>query len=367
MDNQEQQLGKLRNEIDRIDRSIMELVSERAKCAQKVADVKQQAQGESDAVFYRPEREAQVLRGIMDRNPGPLGDEEMARIFRQIMSSCLALEQPMRVAFLGPEGTFTQSAALKHFGHSTVSVPLDSIDEVFREVESGAADYGVAPIENSTEGMVHHTLDMFRESSLQICGEVELRIHQHLLTADGVELDSIKRIYSHQQSLAQCRSWLDARFPSVERVAVSSNAEAARRAAQEKSTNVAAIAGDMAAELYDLQLAVSNIEDQPDNTTRFLVIGKQQTGPSGKDKTSLLVAARNKPGALYHLLEPFHRLGISLTRIETRPSSMGKWGYIFYIDCEGHHSEEVLQQVMKILVDEAQELKLLGSYPQAVL
>ncbi|MCW8885022.1 MAG: prephenate dehydratase [Motiliproteus sp.] len=367
MDKQEQQLGKLRDEIDRIDRSIMELVSERANCAQKVAEVKQQAQGEGSAVFYRPEREAQVLRRVMERNQGPLGDEEMARVFRQIMSSCLALEQPMRIAFLGPEGTFTQSAALKHFGHSTVSVPLDSIDEVFREVESGAADYGVVPIENSTEGMVHHTLDMFRESSLQICGEVELRIHQHLLKSDATKLDEVERIYSHQQSLAQCRRWLDARFPSVERVAVSSNAEAARRAALEKDSKVAAIAGDMAAELYDLQVAVANIEDQPDNATRFLVIGKQQTGPSGKDKTSLLVAARNKPGALYHLLEPFHQLGISLTRIETRPSSMGKWGYIFYIDCEGHCTEEALQNVMKILATEAQDLKLLGSYPQAVL
>ncbi len=367
MSNQEQHLGKLRNEIDRLDQNIMELVSERAKCAQQVAEVKQQAEGKQAAVFYRPEREAQVLRGIMDRNPGPLGDEEMARIFRQIMSSCLALEQPLHVAFLGPEGTFTQSAALKHFGHSTVSVPMASIDEVFREVESGAADYGVVPIENSTEGMVHHTLDMFRESSLTICGEVELRIHQHLLKSSAVELDSVVRIYSHQQSLAQCRRWLDARFPSVERVAVSSNAEAARRAAVEKGSHVAAIAGDMAAELYDLDIAVENIEDQPDNTTRFLVVGRQQTGASGKDKTSLLISARNKPGALYHLLEPFHRFGISLTRIETRPSGNGAWGYIFYIDCEGHVTDEPIQQVMAVLTDEAQDLKLLGSYPLAVL
>ncbi|WP_207063740.1 prephenate dehydratase [Motiliproteus sp. SC1-56] len=366
MSDQEQQLGKLRQEIDRIDQQILQLVSDRARCAQQVAEVKQTAPDQG-AVFYRPEREAQVLRRIMDTNPGPLDGEEVAKVFRQIMSACLALEQPMHIAFLGPEGTFTQAAALKHFGHSVISVPLHSIDEVFREVESGAAHYGVVPIENSTEGMVHHTLDMFRESTLTICGEVELRIHQHLLAADGVDLDNVSRIYSHQQSLAQCRRWLDARYPGVERVAVSSNAEAARRAAAEKDEQAVAIAGDMAAELYNLKAVVENIEDQPDNTTRFLVVGNQLTGPSGRDKTSMLVAARNKPGALYHLLEPFHRFGISLTRIETRPSGMGTWGYIFYIDCEGHYSDAPIQKVMKEIGDEAQELKLLGSYPQAVL
>ncbi|HEY5717059.1 MAG TPA: prephenate dehydratase [Motiliproteus sp.] len=362
----DQQLAELRVEIDQLDREILDLVSRRAICAQRVAEVKQQNPA-ADAVFYRPEREAQVLRNIMAHNPGPLGGEEVARVFRQIMSSCLALEQPMQIAFLGPEGTFTQSAALKHFGHSVISKPLHSIDEVFREVESKTAHYGVVPIENSTEGMVHHTLDMFRNSSLKICGEVELRIHQHLLAADGVDLNSVTRIYSHQQSLAQCRRWLDARYPSVERVAVSSNAEAARRAAEERADNVVAIAGDMAAELYGLNRVVESIEDQPDNTTRFLVIGNQLVGPSGKDKTSMLISARNKPGTLYHLLEPFHRQGISLTRIETRPSGMGAWGYIFYIDCEGHFSDATLQQVMREVADEAMELKLLGSYPQAVL
>ncbi len=367
MSEQERQLKVLRGDIDAIDRNILALVSERARCAQRVAEVKQRFQGEDSAVFYRPEREAQVLRKIMDANEGPLDGEEVARIFRQVMSSCLALEQPMHIAFLGPEGTFTQSAALKHFGHSVVSVPLHSIDEVFREVESAAAHYGVVPIENSTEGMVHHTLDMFRGSPLKICGEVELRIHHHLLAGPDVAVDAIQRIYSHQQSLAQCRSWLDARFPGVERVAVSSNAEAARRAAAEADQGAAAIAGDMAVELYGLNKLVEAIEDQPDNTTRFLVIGNQLTGPSGKDKSSLLVSARNKPGALYHLLEPFHRLGLSLTRIETRPSGVGTWGYIFYIDFEGHYSEPAVQEVLKELADEAVEIKLLGSYPRAVL
>lgn len=367
MSDQATQLGKLRDEIDEIDRQIMELVSQRARCAQRVAEVKQTylREGES-VVFYRPEREAQVLRRVMELNPGPLDGEEMAKIFRQVMSSCLALEEPMHIAFLGPEGTFTQTAAIKHFGHSVISLPLASIDEVFREVESGSAHYGVVPIENSTEGMVNHTLDMFRVSPLQICGEVELRIHHHLLLAEGTDADKVTRIYSHQQSLAQCRRWLDARYPKAERVAVSSNAEAARLVAEEKGLS-AAIAGDTASEMYDLQIAAEKIEDHPDNSTRFLVIGLQKTGPSGKDKTSMLVSARNKPGALYHLLEPFHRLGISLTRIETRPSGQAAWGYIFYIDCEGHCQDEAVQAVMKELEAETLELKLLGSYPQAVL
>lgn len=368
MSDQETELLKLRDEIDAIDQQIMALVSRRAGCAQRVAEVKQAHLGEGESVvFYRPEREAQVLRRVMELNPGPLDGEEMAKIFRQVMSSCLALEQPMQIAFLGPEGTFTQEAAIKHFGHSVISVPMGSIDEVFREVESGATHYGVVPIENSTEGMVNHTLDMFRVSSLQICGEVELRIHHHLLMAEAVDPNQITRIYSHQQSLAQCRRWLDARYPGAERVAVSSNAEAARMVAADNSGKVAAIAGGSAAELYGLKIAVEKIEDHPDNSTRFLVIGQQKTGPSGRDKTSLLVSARNKPGALFHLLEPFHRLGISLTRIETRPSGNTAWGYIFYIDCEGHFQDENMAEVMRELAEETLELKLLGSYPQAVL
>ncbi len=368
MSDQETQLSALREEIDAIDQQVMELISQRARCAQRVAEVKHETLAEGEkVVFYRPEREAQVLRGVMEKNPGPLSGEEMAKIFRQVMSSCLALEQPMRVAFLGPEGTFTQTAAVKHFGHSVVNVSNSSIDEVFREVESAAVDYGVVPIENSTEGMVNHTLDMFRISPLQICGEVELRIHHHLLTLEGADPNKITKIYSHQQSLAQCRQWLDARYPSTERIAVSSNAEAAQRVAEANDPRIAAIAGDTAAELYSLTHAVEKIEDKPDNSTRFLVIGRQKTGPSGKDKTSILVTARNKPGALYHLLEPFHRLGISLTRIETRPSGNAAWGYIFYIDFEGHQQDQEVVAVLEELNEECLELKLLGSYPQAVL
>ncbi|MEH6576478.1 MAG: prephenate dehydratase [Amphritea sp.] len=366
MSDQEKELQVLRDQIDSIDRQIHTLLNDRARCAQKVAEVKQKYQGAQDAVFYRPEREAQVLRRVMARNEGPLDDKEVARLFREVMSVCLALEEPMRVAFLGPEGTFTQQAVNKHFGQSASCMPFNSTDEVFREVEAGGAHYGVVPIENSTEGMVNHTLDLFKRFNLQICGEVELRIHHHLLRSGGADITGITRIYSHQQSLAQCRSWLDSNFPSVERIAVSSNAEAARLAAEE-GANVAAIASDMAAELYQLNVVTRNIEDQPDNTTRFLIIGDQKVDKSGQDKTSILVSARNKPGALYELLEHFHSHKISLTRIETRPGGQGAWNYMFYIDFEGHFSDDNVQRVLQELESESVELKLLGSYPVAVL
>jgi len=367
---QEQELGQLRQDIDHIDQQIQKLINQRAGCAQRVAEVKQSHQGVDQAVFYRPEREAQVLRNVMARNEGPLDDEEMARLFRELMSACLAHEQPMRIAFLGPQGTFTQAAALKHFGHSVISAPMASIDEVFREVEAKRANYGVVPIENSSEGMINNTLDSFRNSSLVISGEVEMRIHQNLMVKAGTDLAKVERIYSHSQSLAQCRSWLDNHMPHAERFAVSSNAEAARRVAQQSGEDegkVAAIAGTMAAELYELELSHENIEDQPDNTTRFLIVGHATVPASGQDKTSLLVLARNKPGALYHILEPFHRHDVSMTSIESRPSGQGAWGYVFYIDFEGHSSDPKVQDVLQDLDQDSIEVRLLGSYPQAVL
>jgi len=363
-------LGQLRDEIDRIDNEVQQLINKRAQCAQQVAEVKKEIEGSDDVLFYRPEREAQVLRSVMARNEGPVDDEEMARIFREIMSICLALEHPMKIAFLGPEGTFTQSAALKHFGHSVTSVPMTSIDEVFREVESGAANYGVVPVENSTEGMVNSTLDSFMHSSLKICGEVELRIHQNLLVKEIVAPEKITRIYSHEQSLAQCRQWLNANLPQAERVSVSSNAEAARMVAEGVGAEdgvVAAIAGDMAAELYQLIRLTEKLEDQPDNTTRFLIIGNQTVPASGCDKTSVIAATRNKPGALYQLLEPFQRENISLTRVETRPSESGTWAYVFFMDFEGHSDDATVRKVLEEISDETVELKLLGSYPKAVL
>ncbi len=365
MSDEEARLGELREQIDRLDAQIMDLISARAQCAQEVAHVKMDANPGQDVVFYRPEREAQVLRRIKEANPGPLPDEEMARLFREIMSACLALEQPMRVAFLGPAGTFTQAAALKHFGHSVLSVPMPAIDAVFREVESGAARYGVVPVENSTEGMVNHTLDMFISSPLRICGEVQIRIHHHLMRRAGEMDQPLARIYSHQQSFAQCRQWLDVHHYGIERITVSSNAEAARRAASEPGS--AAIAGDMAAQLYDLEILAGKIEDRPDNTTRFLIIGREAVSASGHDKTSILISMRNRPGALYQLLEPFHRAGISLTRIETRPSPSGTWAYVFYIDFEGHMDDPAISRLLEGLEENAVELKRLGSYPTGVL
>ena len=363
MSEQEKELRVLRDQIDSIDRQMHELLNKRAKCAQSVAEVKQKHQGDQSAVFYRPEREAQVLRAVMERNEGPLADKEVARLFREIMSVCLALEEPMRVAFLGPEGTFTQQAAQKHFGHSARNLPMQSLRDVFREVQSGAAHYGVVPIENSTEGVISHTLDLFKQYDLKICGEVEVPVHLHLLVNKGDDLDAIKRIYSHQQSLAQSRDWLDARYPHVEKIAVSSNAEAARIAAGE-GTGSAAIAGDMAADLYELDQAIKNIEDQADNATRFLIIGDQDVGSSGDDKTSILISVPDTPGALYQLLEPFHRYQLSLTRVETRSSSKNS---LFYIDFEGHSESELVQKALSELIQSSIELKILGSYPRAVL
>lgn len=358
------ELKKLREQIDGIDDRIRALVVERAQCAHRVADVKRASDGDA-TVFYRPEREAQVLRRMKDADNAPLPGEAMARIFREIMSACLALEQQMKVAYLGPEGTFTQQAALKHFGHAAQTLPLAAIDDVFREVEAGAVHYGVVPVENSTEGMVTHTLDSFMRFGLRICGEVELRIHHHLLISENNKRESITRVYSHQQSLAQCRQWLDTHLPGVERVAVSSNAEAARRIRGE--WNAAAIAGDMAAELYGLSKVAENIEDNPDNTTRFLIIGRDTVARSGDDKTSLLVSTRDKPGALYRLLEPFNREGITLTRLESRPSKSSKWSYVFFIDCVGHQDDVKVQAALNAVADEVLEVRILGSYPKAVL
>ncbi len=363
---EKEQLLALRNRIDSLDAQILELISQRARCAEEVAKVKTAhlRPGEK-VVYYRPEREAEVLRRIMQLNQGPLADEEVARLFREIMSACLALEQPLRVAYLGPEGTFTQAAAIKHFGHSVISEPMAAIDEVFREVVGGAVNYGVVPVENSTEGAVNHTLDSFLEHDLQICGEVELRIHHHLLVGENTRTDKISRIYSHAQSLAQCRKWLDAHYPNVERVAVSSNAEAAKRVQSE--WNSAAIAGDMAAELYGLTRIAEKIEDRPDNATRFLIIGRDHVQPTGDDKTSIIVSTHNKPGALHELLLPFHQNGVDLTRIETRPSRSGKWTYVFFIDFAGHQSDPLVQAALEQISAEAVDLKVLGSYPRAVL
>ncbi len=362
-DNAVPDLASLRNRIDAVDRKIQELINERARYAQQVGLSKGDSSSAVD--YYRPEREAEVLRAVLERNEGPLRDEEMLRLFREIMSACLAQQDPLKISYLGPEGTFTQTAVYKHFGHSVRALPFATIDEVFQEVESGAADFGVVPIENSTEGTVNHTLDMFLNSPLKIGGEVELRIEQHLLSTDD-GLDSIERICAHEQSLAQCRGWLREYLPHVELIGVSSNATGARRARDEQGT--ASIGGQAAADVYKLNILVNNIEDRPDNTTRFLVIGRKLLASSGKDKTTILVSTSDTEGAgvLHTLLQPFATHGVSMTRIESRPSRRKNWDYVFFIDLEGHAEESPLKDALAELKEGSSLFRLIGAYPKAV-
>ena len=356
-------LASIRDRIDTVDRKIQELINERARYAQQVGISKGELSSAVD--YYRPEREAAVLRAVLERNEGPLRDEEMLRLFREIMSACLAQQDPLKVSYLGPEGTFTQTAVYKHFGHSVRGLPFSTIDEVFQEVESGAADFGIVPIENSTEGTINHTLDMFLTSPLKICGEVELRIEQHLLSTDE-GLDSIKRICAHEQSFAQCRGWLREYLPHIELIGVSSNATGARRSRDEHGT--AAIGGQAAAEVYGLKVLVNNIEDRPDNTTRFLVIGRKLLAASGEDKTTVLVSTPGTEGAgvLHALLQPFATHGVSMTRIESRPSRRQNWDYVFFIDLEGHAEEPPLKDALAELQENSSLFRLIGAYPKAV-
>jgi len=357
-------LTAVRERIDGVDQQIQRLLNERARLAQRVGLTKSRTEG--GAEFYRPEREAQVLRAVRERNRGPLRDEEVVRLFREIMSACLAQQEPLKVAYLGPEATFSQTAVLTHFGHSVRSLPLGSIDEVFHEVESAAADFGVVPIENSTEGTVNHTLDRFLSSPLKICGEVELRIHHHLM-GNMNALGRIVRICSHPQSLAQCRLWLQEHLPDIEQIPVASNGEAARRARDERGT--AAIAGQTAAEVYGLKVLAGQIEDRSDNSTRFLVLGRKLLAPSGQDRSTLLVSVghTDAPGALHRLLEPLARHRVSMTRIESRPSHRRKWDYVFFIDIDGHAEEPHVARALASLKRRASLFRLLGSYPRAVL
>jgi chorismate mutase / prephenate dehydratase len=357
-------IATLRTRIDGVDRQIQELIAERARYAKEIGVIKGLT---STAEFYRPEREAQVLRKVVERNDGPLRDEEMVRLFRELMSACLAQEEPLKVAYLGPEGTFTQSAVFKHFGHSVHALAVATIDDVFHEVESGTADFGVAPIENSSEGTVNiHTLDMFLTSPLKICGEIELRIHQNLM-GRMQDLKDIKRICSHPQSLAQCRGWLLQHLPDVETVPVASNAEAARRARDEEGT--AALAGEAAAKVYGLRILFSTVEDRDDNTTRFVVIGRKLFPASGKDKTSVLVSARESegPGVLLHLLGPLSRHGVNMTRIESRPSRKKKWDYVFFVDLDGHAEDAHVSKALDEIKAKSSFFKVVGSFPKAIL
>ncbi|KGM57681.1 prephenate dehydratase [Lysobacter arseniciresistens ZS79] len=356
------ELQALRERIDGIDREIQALITERAQFAGQVGRAKGELAAAID--YYRPEREAQVLRRVVDRNEGPLDDGALVRLFREIMSACLAQQEPLKIGFLGPEGTHSQQAVYKHFGHSIHGLPLVSLEEVFGEVESGAADFGVVPVENSTQGTIQSTLDMFLTSRVRICGEVEMRVHQHLLSRGG-RIEDIERVYSHPQSFAQCKAWLRQYLPDAEKIPVASNAEAARRA--RNADDAAAIAGISAATVYGLKNVAGPIEDRPDNTTRFLVLGRELFPPSGNDRTSLLVFIKDQPGALHHVLAPFARHGLSMNRIESRPGHTGRWQYAFFIDVGGHANEDAMRRALDELAEFAQEVRVLGSYPVAIV
>lgn len=348
-----------RDAIDSIDSTILRLLNERAAHAHAIGELK------GSRAVYRPEREAEVLRRIQSLNRGPLPDETVARLFREIMSECLAMERPLTITYLGPQGTFTEQAAIKHFGHAAHTQPCASIDDCFHQVEARQADYAVVPVENSTEGSVGRSLDLLVSTPLQACGEVVLRIHHHLLRSVA-HREGISKVYAHAQALAQCHDWLNNNLPdTVARISVSSNAEAARLAAEE--TTAAAIASQMAAERYRLTQLANNIEDEPNNTTRFLILGHRDTESTGHDKTSLIVSAPNKAGAIHHLLQPFSAHGVSMTKLESRPSRAGLWAYVFFIDIEGHRHDKHIQSALDDLSERAAFIKLIGSYPTAVL
>ncbi|HTH58541.1 MAG TPA: prephenate dehydratase [Paraburkholderia sp.] len=351
-------LKPLRDRIDAIDTQLIALLNKRAAVALEVGEVKKHY----NAPVFRPEREVQVIARLQQMSEGPLEDVHIAAIWREIMAASRALEKTQTVAFLGPVGTYSEQAMFEYFGQAVEGLPCPSIDEVFRAVEAGAAEFGVVPVENSTEGAVSRTLDLFLQTQLLIGGELALPIHHNLLTLNGT-LAGVTRVCAHPQALAQCQHWLNANAPHLERQPVSSNAEAARVAAADPT--VAAIAGERAATYYGLQVASALIQDDPHNRTRFVMIGKTPAGPSGYDQTSTIVSVKNEPGAMYRLLEPLARHGVSMTRFESRPARVGTWEYNFYIDFEGHRDDERVAAALNELGSKAAFVKILGSYPRA--
>ena len=349
-------LKPLRDQIDAVDAQILDLLNQRGRIAQSVGHVK----AKTDAPVFRPEREAQVLRGVAERNPGPLASSDIQTIFREIMSACRALEKRVTVAFLGPPGTYSEQAALQHFGSAIESMACVSIDEVFRAAEAGTADFGVVPIENSTEGTINRTLDLLLQTPLIISGELSIPVHHSLMTKSG-SMEGIRRICAHSQALAQCQTWLNQHFPNIERQAVASNGEAAKMAADDHAT--AAVASEMAGQKYNLQVVHAHIQDDPQNRTRFAVIGRLQTVPSGNDQTSLALSVKNQAGAVYRMLAPLAKHGVSMTRFESRPARTGSWEYNFFIDVEGHAQDAKVASALAELKEHAAFFKLLGSYP----
>lgn len=346
----------LRQQIDAIDAQILDLLSQRGRVAQEVGHVK----AETNAPVFRPEREAQVLRGVATRNPGPLKNQDVQTIFREIMSACRALEKRVTVAYLGPAGTFSEQAVYQQFGSAVEGLPCSSIDEVFRAAEAGTADFGVVPVENSSEGAINRTLDLLLATTTLISGEVSIPVHHSLMTKTG-SMEGVTVVCAHSQALAQCQVWLNLHHPDIERRAVASNAEAAVMASQDPS--IAAIASEMAGQQYQLGVVQAHIQDDPHNRTRFVVIGSLETGRSGRDRTSMVLAVPNTAGAVYKLLAPLATHGVSMTRFESRPARMGTWEYYFYVDVEGHRQDAPVARALQELHDNAAFFKLLGSYP----
>jgi len=351
-------LSELRRQIDAIDDQILELLNRRAGVVIEVGRAKAGEQKE----FYVPSREQAIYERLTAASAGPFPKEAIRRVFREIISASLSLEQPMKVAFLGPQATFTHVAAMQQFGFSAQLVPQKSIPAVFDEVLRGRAHYGVVPVENSTEGVVSHTLDMFMESDLKINAEILLGISHDLLSRSG-RIEDVRKVVSHPQALAQCRKWLEENLPDIPLVDVASTALAAQMAAEDEMA--AAVASEMAATLYGLQVLKPKIEDNPNNFTRFLVIGTKTPDRSGRDKTSVMFSTKDEPGILYRMLEPFSKRGINLSKIESRPMKKKAWEYIFFLDMEGHIAEEGVFAAIEELRGYCQFLKVLGSYPRA--
>jgi chorismate mutase/prephenate dehydratase len=348
-------LRKLRRRIDDLDRKITGLLNARAKISLDIAELKQR----SGRSIYSPDREREVLRKISKVNKGPLNTQAMGSIYREIMSSSLAMNAPLKIAYLGPEATFTHLAALKRFGSQLTYIPCDSISDCFMEVEKGNADYGVVPIENSIEGVISHTLDMFMDSDLKICAQVILDVAHNLLA--NCRLDRVKRVYSNPNVFGQCRLWLQNNVPCAELIEVSSTTRAAQIASREKYS--ACIASSLAAKIYKLKVIASDIQDSPNNITRFMVIGKEDVSPTGYDRTSVMFSVKDRVGALHDMLLPFKKYGINLTKIESRPSKKKAWDYYFFVDMEGHRENRRVKMALAELEGKCNFLKILGSYP----
>lgn len=351
-------ISDLRKKIDDLDARLVEMINERADCALEIGNMK----SKGDKSIFAPERERQVLGGVLKNNKGPLSDRTMSAIFREIISACRALEKPISVAYLGPAGSYTHIASILKFGESTEFISSNTIPDVFSAVEHKEANYGVVPVENSTEGIVNHTLDMFLLSDLRICAEVYAPISHNLLSC-GTELAQVKRVYSRSEAIAQCRNWLAAHLPGVEMLEVSSTAKGARMC--EGYPTSAAIASSLAAKEYGLNVVAEGIEDNPHNKTRFLVIGYAKPQPSGKDKTSIVFSVPHKSGSLYNALRVFEAAGVNLTMIESRPTKQMPWEYIFFVDCQGHEQDATVQDALQRLGEMALFVRVLGSYPEA--